>query len=369
MSERKNKKPEFHGSDLELIEAHYKIPKEEITNFGANVNPLGVPASAVNALKSNLALISAYPDRKYTGLRRAISDYCGAQTEHILVGNGVTELISLTVQQIRPKKAVLLGPTYSEYERELALAGGALSYITLDERADFRLDTGAFLGTLAEAPDTDMLILCNPNNPTSSAVRTEELRAILSYCEKNHIFVMVDETYIEFAEDIGAISAIPLTEVFDNLIVLRGVSKFFASPGLRLGYGITGSRSLMQGLLALQNPWSLNTLGAFAGEQLFRDEEYIRRTRDFISQERDRILEALEGIDTVHVYPPSANFLLVRLLRDGLSSADVFEHAIRQRLMIRDCSSFEQLDGEFIRFCIMNREDNDRLLACLREIL
>lgn len=157
--------------------------------------------------------------------------------EHIVVGNGSTEMISLVIEQVYPKKAMLLGPTYSEYSRELSLTNASQEEYHLKASNYFQLDLADFFQALDQS--FDMLILCNPNNPTSSALKVQDLVSILEYCQKQNIFVMIDETYVEFAPDISGISAVSLTDQFQNLMVLRGVSKFYAAPGLRLGYGIS----------------------------------------------------------------------------------------------------------------------------------
>ncbi len=357
------KKPEFHGSDLEKIAEYYQIPPEEIIKFGANVNPLGISEKVKEQLSANLDIISNYPDRSYTSLKRTISEYCGVSPSCIAVGNGSTELISLLIKQRQSKKALVLGPTYSEYEHELHLTGGEIYEYNLKECEDFCLNTGDFLGSIESG--TDLIILCNPNNPTSSAIRQVELKKILSEAKKQNIFVMIDETYIEFVPDISEITAVPLTAQYDNLIVIRGVSKFFAAPGLRFGYGITCSREFLQFLLIHQNPWSLNSIGAFAGELMLKDHEYIQKTRQLICQERDRLFHLLQNMSGVKVYKPYGNFILVRLMKTGITSSDLFEAAIKEKMMIRDCSSFQALEGEYIRFCIMLPEDNDRLMRCL----
>ena len=180
---------------------------------------------------------------------------------------------------------------------------------------------------------------------------------------------MVDETYVEFAPDPGHITAVPLTRDFDNLMVIRGVSKFFAAPGLRLGYGITGNRDFLSSLAIHQNPWSVSSIAALAGELMLKDDPYIEKTRRLIGSERDRLTGILSGFRHARVYTPYANFILVRILKEDLSSFQVFEAAIRQGLMIRDCSNFPTLDDRYFRFCFMLPQDNDRLVQALREIL
>ena len=360
------KKPEFHGSDLEKIADYYHLNKENIILFGANVNPLGLSGQVKKDLAAHLDVISSYPDRNYTDLKKAIAFYTGSSAEHIVVGNGSTELISLLISQRAPKKALLLGPTYSEYARELNLVGGTLEYYNLKEEQDFKLDISDLTDALKS--DIDLLIICNPNNPTSSAISTSDIRELLSVCRSLGIFVMIDETYIEFAPKGATLSAVPLVPEFDNFMVIRGVSKFFAAPGLRFGYGLTSNQAFLQTLLTHQNPWSLNSVGAYAGERMLKDTVYIKKTWTLIDSERTRMCTELSGLDTVKIYPAYANFVLVRILKEGLTSFDVFEKAIHQDLMIRDCSSFESLNGEYVRFCIMNPEDNDRLLDVFRSL-
>ena len=231
-------KDHFHGSDLEKIEEIYGIKKEEIVSFSANVNPLGVSPLLRTTLADKIDAITTYPDREYTSLRKCIAAYCGTDHENVIVGNGSTELISLFIQIEHPKKAMIIGPTYSEYEREISLGGGTTLYYPLREKDDFRLDVNDFISHLNE--NIDLLVICNPNNPTSSCITSADMRHILDACKEYDIYVMVDETYVEFAENMEEIDSVPLTNYYNNIVILRGTSKFFAAPGLRLGYAITG---------------------------------------------------------------------------------------------------------------------------------
>lgn len=356
-------KDHFHGSDLEKIEEIYGIKKEEIVSFSANVNPLGVSPLLRSALSEKIDAITTYPDREYTSLRKCIAAYCGTEYENVIVGNGSTELISLFIQIEHPKKALVIGPTYSEYEREIALGGGTTLYYPLKESDNFKLNVEDFLTHLNES--IDLLVICNPNNPSSSSIRRGEMRHILDACKQHDIYVMVDETYVEFADDMEEISAVPLTNYYNNIVILRGTSKFFAAPGLRLGYAVTGNRDLIEAINTRKNPWTINSLAVVAGETMFRDREYIEQTKRLISSERARIFDLLKKNPDFKVYEPSGNFMLVRILKENVTSQDLFDRAIREKMMIRDCSTFPFLDNKYVRFCIMKREDNDRLLDCL----
>lgn len=357
-------RPVFHGSDIEKICEYYHLKKDDIINFGANVNPLGLSPNAKKELSKNLDLLSSYPDREYTSLRNTISEYCGIPADFILPGNGSSELIALLIQERAPKHTLILGPTYSEYSRELAFSGSTQEYYHLQESSAFALDIEDLCRTLENG--YDFLILCNPNNPTSSAILQEDMKKLLSFCQEKNIFVMIDETYVEFAPDISAVTSVPLTQEFDNLMVLRGVSKFFAAPGMRLGYGISGNRKFLSQMKEKQIPWSLNSLGAFTGELLLKDKDYIQKTRDLILSERKKLYQELKELPAFKVYPAYANFLLLQIVQPDLTSFQVFEACIRQGLMIRDCSSFQCLEGEFVRFCIMLPEHNQKLINVLK---
>ena len=353
----------FHGSDLEMIEKVYGIKKEEIVSFSANVNPLGISPKLKATLSERIDAIMSYPDREYTSLRRCIADYVHTDLENVLVGNGSTELISLFIQIKHPKKALIVGPTYSEYEREVSLGGGTTCYYRLEEENDFALDLLTLEVLLTS--DIDLLVICNPNNPTSSAITRNDMRKILDICKQKGIFVMVDETYVEFAEDTQKITSVSLTGYYNNIIILRGISKFFAAPGLRLGYAICGNQDLLKEINQRKNPWTINSLAAIAGEIMFTDEDYIKHTRTMIAQERDRICKVLSACPNVKCFVPTANFVLVKILKDDVTSMDLFEAAIRKGLMIRDCSTFPFLNNKFIRFCFMTPDVNDALLEVL----
>ena len=334
-------------------------------DFSANCNPLGTPESVKQAVRDSLDHLKDYPQVGYAPLKEAIAAYEDVKPEHIICGNGAAELVFSLCHALRPRRALIPVPTFAEYEQALESVGAQVEHVLLKEEEEFCVQD-SFIDWLHK--DLDMVFLCNPNNPTSSAIMEEDLRKLIAFCADKDIFVMIDETYVEFAPDVEEITAIPLTREFTNLMVLRGVSKFYAAPGMRLGYGITGNMEFLSKMREKQTPWSLNSLGAFAGELMLRDHDYIQETRDLILDERDRMEQELQNIPTFKVYPAYANFILLKIRRDGLTSADVFEACIKKGLMIRDCSSFQCLDGEFVRFCIMMHDDNTKLLNVLKQL-
>ncbi len=354
----------YHGSDIEAISKKYNIKESDIINFAANVNPNGLSPRLKEQFDINI--ITSYPDREYVALKEAISDYTGAPNQNILVGNGTSELISTFIRTIRPGKAMIIGPTYSEYEREVSLSGGRAYYFPLYEEDVFKLNLDLLNDRLDKT--IDMLIICNPNNPTSSAIDLITMRHILDICKQNHIYVMVDETYIEFVSAIEAYSAVSLSQYYTNLIILRSTSKFFATPGLRLGYAIIGDSNMISDINGHSKPWMVNSIAATVGEIMFRDNEYINSTRQLINEEQEYCYNALLELDGYKPYKPYANFMLVKINKVGITSNNVFESLIKEGLLIRDCSSFPFLTDKYIRFCFMNHEENKKLIDNIKNI-
>ena len=195
------------------------------------------------------------------------------------------------------------------------------------------------------------------------------MRRILDVCKQYDIFVMVDETYIEFAENYDEINSVPLTQVYNNIIILRGISKFFAAPGLRLGYAITGNRDLIKNINSKKNPWTINSLAEEAGRLMFTDEDYIQETKNLISSERTRIVKELEAIEGLKVYKPTANFVLTRIMKDNVDADILFDECIKQGLMIRNCATFPFLDNKYFRICFMSPDMNTKLIEVIKETI
>ena len=330
-----------HGGDLDAIQRTYGIPKEEIIDFSGNINPLGFPKRAEDALKENLHLICTYPDKKYKALKQAIGTYTGADPSHIVVGNGSTELISTFIQTVHAKHSIIMGPAYSEYEREVSLGGGKFEYFPLKEEEDFKLNLPALLKALT--PDVGMFVACNPNNPTGTAIRTEEMREILAHCKKIGASVMIDETYIEFSDILPEICSI------------------------RLGYGVSSNQTFLDRFKTNTNPWSVNSLADFIGQHIFTDFEFHKKTQTLVSEERRKAFAELSTWKNIKAYPSEANFILLKLKTDRITAHELFEKCIQKKMLIRDASSFTFLDESYLRFCILSPAHNAALLAELKK--
>lgn len=356
----------FHGSDIEVIAKKYNINQSSIVPYASNVNPLGISPLAKQALLDNIEAIRSYPDRNYTELRASIAKYCGADSKQLVLGNGTSELIRLAIETMAPQKTMVIGPTYSEYGNAARLVGSEVQTYMLKNLDDFEIDIDMFLKALNAS--IDLLIICNPNNPTSKVLTRQQMDIILARCLEFDIFVMVDETYVEFVKDVGLISSIALTKKYDNLLVLRSVSKFFAAPGLRLGYAITNNEDFLDATSNSKIPWNINSYASVA-RVMFEDEHYINLTKSLIQTERNLIYSALSSRKTIKVFKPEANFVLIKLLKEDQTATDVFEYCIKKGFMIRDCTDYEGLGEKYIRFCFMKPEQNDNVVNTILEIV
>lgn len=356
----------FHGSDLMRIAKRYDRNPEDIIQYASNVNPIGISPLAKQALIDRVDAISAYPDRDYAQLKSSVSGYCGADASQLILGNGVSDLIRLVFKLAGPKKTMVVAPAYSEYSRSAKIAGSEVVSYMLNELDDFEMDVEAFAKELDDS--IEMLVICNPNNPTGKSLTREQMDAILNRCVELDIFVMVDETYVEFVTDVSSVSSIPLIKKYDNLIVLRGVSKFFAAPGLRLGYAATSNEDFLEAASNDNIPWNINSYADVA-RVMFEDTHYINLTKSLIQTERNLIFTAMSSRKSIKVYKPSANFILIKLMKEGQTASEVFEYCLEKGFMIRDCTDYEGLGDKYVRFCFMKPEQNDSMVNTILEIV
>ena len=165
---------------------------------------------------------------------------------------------------------------------------------------------------------------------------------------------MIDETYIEFSDILPEICSIPLVKEFDNLFVIRGTSKFFAAPGIRLGYGISSNQAFLDRFKTNTNPWSVNSLADFIGQHIFTDFAFHKKTQTLVSEERRKAFAELSTWKNIKAYPSEANFILLKLKTDRITAHELFEKCIQKKMLIRDASSFTFLDESYLRFCILS---------------
>ncbi len=337
--------------------------KEGIIDFSSNINPLGVSSEVIEIIKANLHKINFYPDPESKKLKTAISRFYDINSENIIIGNGANELIYSIVFALAPHKAILITPTFSEYEKALSNIKCEISYFKLSEKDDFFLD----LSKLNEnIKNVDMIFLCNPNNPIGNIISKDKLLKFIYKAQLQKKFVVVDESFIDFVE---YQSVIKQTQGILNmgLIVIRSFTKYFGLAGLRLGFA-AGNKLVIKRIRQARQYWPVNCFAQLAGTAVLKDKEYIHNTQAIIEQEKEFLLSQLNKFESLEAFPTVTNFILMRL-KNKMTSAELKNRLIKQGVLIRDCSNFYGLDNKFIRVAIKKRDDNIKLVSALKQIL
>jgi histidinol-phosphate aminotransferase len=315
------------GESLDAFSARIGIPVEQLIKLNSNESPYG-PSPRVLAALGNYTRYNLYPDPAAPVLRNALANYTGVPAEHIFLSNGSNELIHLLWQVfLNPGDSVLLcPPTFSLYATTTSICGGTL--VTVPRRPDYSVDPEAIRAALR--PDTRIIILCSPNNPTGNPVPVADIEALLDTGR----IVVVDEAYIEFTNEIERFSAAPLVPRYNNLVVLRTFSKWAGMAGLRLGYGLFPTWILPH-LLKLQLPFEVNVAAHIAAVETLADLDYVRRNIALIVAERARVYDLLAAQPFLRVMPSEANFLLAYLTDERVQLADVRAAMESEGILVR----------------------------------
>ncbi|QXM05647.1 threonine-phosphate decarboxylase CobD [Crassaminicella indica] len=351
-----------HGGNIYEIAEKLGIKMEEIIDFSANINPLGVPKRFKEALIKNIDSIENYPDPEYHQLIQAIAEKYHIPREYITVGNGATEVIFSMISSLKPKKSMLIAPTFGEYERALVRAGSNIQYYNLKEENDFAVEQD-ILKVIDES--FDLVILCNPNNPTSQLIEKNIMVKILKHCRKNNVYLMLDEAFIDFVDEPKKETMLLYIKEYKNLFIIKALTKFYAIPGLRIGYGITSNCRLLKSMNDHKEPWTINSYAAMAG-MVLKDQIYINKSREWIISERKAFFNELKKINKIKVYKPNGNYILFKLLEH---KTDLKEALLKNKILIRSCSNYKNLDHSFYRIAIKDKKSNEIFIKALKEVL
>lgn len=334
-------------------------------DFSININPLGMPEFVRRAAIEGVARGSCYPDSECTRLRALAASHYEIAERKLIFGNGAAELIYGIVRAVSPRRAVVLAPSFTEYERALRAAGAEIRFFYLKEEDGFRLPTEEYLQFLSgERPD--MIFLCNPANPAGNRLEIEETRRILEFCRRQGIFAVVDECFLDFLERGEELSAVGMVrEGWKTLFVIQALTKSFAMAGLRLGFGFLSDERLLEKMRLSIQPWNVSVPAQEAGAAAFGPgrEEYLAAARKMVGTEREYLRGGLEAAG-LRVFPSDANFLLFKDMSERPERA-LYDFLLARGVLLRCCDDYEGLDGRYYRVCVRSREENRRLLEIL----
>lgn len=354
----------MHGGDIYLNRINI--------DFSVNINPLGMPAEISDAALAAVQKANNYPQIDSLDLRKKAAKFYGLKPEMIIAGNGAAELLYVLLQQVASQKktrAAIFSPSFSEYEKAAIAAG-------------LKCD---FFENIAEIPldiQTGAVIICNPNNPTGQIFSEKQLLKLAADCEKNEALLVIDESFMDFTDGAENLlenknnlknseqSEMPC-EIFDNLVIVKSMTKFFAMPGIRLGFAFCRDVKLIERLYARMQPWSVSLIAQHCGLKAFdllENSDFRERTYAVLRREKEFLAEGLTQLGMEVSNEKGANFLIFKFAKKADTNIDLYSALLKKNILIRDCSDFALLKGWY-RVCVRNHEDNMELLATIRGVL
>lgn len=342
--------PNTHGGDI--------YGEEVFLDFSANTNPFGTPQGIMDAVRESLEEMHRYPDPYCRRLKKAIADFEKVPQEYILCGNGAAELIYSYCEAAKPKLAVELAPTFSEYSSGLKRAGCSVHRYVLRQEHGFALEE-AFIDYLRiTQPDT--VFLCNPNNPTGKVIPTELLQKILAFCGEKSIRLFVDECFLDLSD--SGISLKGYLADNPKLFILKAFTKSYGMAGIRLGYCLSSDADLLTGMSQTVQPWNVSGIAQAAGIAAFRERDFLKQTKTLVAAERKWLKSELEDLG-FWVCGSEVNYLLFR------GPADLHTALKKEKIAVRNCDNFHGLGTGWYRIAVRLHEENEELIDTIKMIL
>ena len=371
----------IHGGNIFQFAHEQGIEPYEVVDFSANINPLGPSQRGLDALNSQLRYISHYPDATNDDVLNAIADTYGMDKHQIIVGNGAAELLYAICRLPGYTGAFVPAPGFSEYKEALEASKIPVRDIFYRPREDdnglpyFEVPYLALETFAAELKGQDgriIVFLGNPNNPDGTLLDKDHIRTVASMLKDANSLLVIDESFIDFVgndplQD-NEYSMRSLVNEFDNIIVVHSFTKFYAVPGLRIGAAFT-NKTLITQLQQYIPSWSVNTLAQAYTKAALNDADYIKRTKQELNEERAFMYNALDAIEEITVYLPSANFILFQVNQEGITANYINEELKKYNMIVRNCDSYVGLTNRWVRIAIKDHDTNIKLVDKLTDIL
>lgn len=343
---------EKHGGNI------YKYD-HRVYDFSANLNPLGMPDAIGQAIVDNMDRYESYPDPDCGELKAAIASFHGISNSGICCGNGAADIIFRMALALRPKTALIVTPTFTEYEEALEMAGCKINHFELLESRGFHLSES--IVTAIEQNEYDMVFICNPNNPTGITVNGDLMKKIYEACRKKCARLVVDECFSEFTDNEMEYAMLPNIGSYPGTIVIKSFTKIFAMAGLRLGYCVCGDPDDAELIENTMQTWPVSTASAKAGVAAMKMDGFVQATKEYIRPERIMLKSGLALLG-YRVYESEANYVFFK------SEYPLDEPLRNKDILIRNCSNYRGLEQGYYRIAIRTREENDIFLKAMKEI-
>ncbi len=344
-------------------------------DFSSNLNPLGMSRKVQDRLKNSTVIAYNYPDPKCIDLKKRILEHIGSEMDfdinhNLITGNGATELIHYFTAAFVKKRALIPVPTFCEYELACRRKESTIQYSLLSDDS-FLIDSDSII-RIANNPNNEIssLFLCNPNNPTGR-FHKKEITDIIEKTDRK-IKILLDESFLEFVDLRKKTTNnlfIDLVNDYENLIILRSLTKIFGLAGLRIGYAISSKINIDK----LNNhliSWNVNTMAQMASIEALQDKEHLQLTILNNNSERQRLFALYNKYSKIRAMPTDTNFYLVELCNTKMNSTALRDKLLNNnKILVRDCKNFTGMTDRFIRVAIKTKEENDILVKALEEAL
>lgn len=355
-----------HGGQLRTLAARFHIHEESLLDFSASISPLPPDDALIDTLCESLRkrkILTCYPDAEYAELKQTIAQYVGVDTGSICVGNGAMSLLTAAARALDVRRCLVLVPAFTEYKRALGISGTSCTTLTLSATDGFTIDCDHVLAQL-KATGAEAFLVANPQSPSGRIMPATQLRQLQQAASLHGVTTIVDEAFIDYAPEESLSHAAVQS---GKLIVIRSISKFFAMPGLRVGFAVAHP-NICSRIGAATPLWSVDSIAAEAARLALCDADSMKVTRTINAVERTWLIDQFRKIG-ITVFPTAANYLLIMVneTRDGL---ELWRRLIRDYcIVIRSCANFEGLNQQYFRVGVRAHSENQQLITALADLM
>ena len=343
--------------------AAFESGQAHLLDLSASINPLGLPKGVAEAISREIPNCVAYPDSLARALRAQIAAFESVNAEWIFCGSGASDIIFLLPRAVKAQKVLITAPTFSDYERAAQSFGAQIIRHPLMATDNFALNQSFLAAVAQEQPD--LIFICNPNNPTGQLIEVALIEELLSHCQQLGALVVVDECFLDFAEQAGSYSSKMFVKKHPNVVILKAFTKLFSLPGIRLGYALCSDTSLLDSLYFHGADWPVSNLAGVAGIAALADaESFVKKTVSYVSEQRLIIESALIKWG-FKVFPAAANYVFLHNPYPFNLQAELDKRGIR----IRACGNFKGLDNSYFRIAVATAANNCQLLTAIEQII
>ena len=350
------------GKSQDEIAQDFGLKKEDIIKLGSNENPWGPSPKAMKAIEDEIKSINRYPESQLHELVAEIAEYSGVKDSQVIIGgDGADEIIDVLAKTFIDDgdEFIVPLPSYMYYEYLLKQYGANPVYARWDLDAN-ELDVDSIYGAIT--PKTKMIFLCSPNNPTGTLIDKEVLMDIAG--KNPEILIVIDEAYFEYSE----VTNKDLINEYDNIFIIRTMSKVLGLAGMRIGYGLA-CEEIIEYMHRIKPVFSLTRLSFVAALNTFRDKDYIAQSIEKGIESRQYLYDEVSKIDGLNVFPSKSNFMLIGVKDTGFTATQLAHELMKKGIIVRDCTSFKGLDEYWIRISICTLEEDEKFIEILKEVL